>query len=429
MKRFRCWFGAARLLLGLAILAAAPVARAADDVEAFHPVALSGQVTGVQPMTGIVLWTTSEHNRTDAIQLEYRYVGYDEVVDARGAYDWAKVDAVLDEVAARGHQAILRFHFTYPGRKTTAPAFLKAMPEYRETEGISEGRPTSFPDWSSPALKRFVLEFYTALAERYDDDRRLAFLQTGFGLWAEYHIYDGPMELGKTFPDKDFQAEFVRHLGSVFRATPWMISIDAAEASRTPFASRRELLEIPFGNFDDSFLHEDHGDYNARCWAFFGKDRWKVAPAGGEFNFYTRRDQTDALAPNGPHGISFEQMAADYHITFMIGDAQPRFQPIDRVRAAGLACGYKFRVLDFEASPSRSRVTITNTGIAPIYHDAFPAVGGIRATESLKGLLPGEQRTFLVEEGGEAPTFSIESDRLVDGQRIEFDAEIDGPRG
>lgn len=414
-----------RPLALLAILAAsAGSVTAADDD--FRPVPLQGRVTGVQPMTGIVLWTTSEHNRTDAIQLEYRYVGYDEVVDAQGAYDWSQVDTVLDEVAARGHQAILRFYFVYPGRKTTAPAFLKAMPEYRETEGTSEGRPTSFPDWSNRDLKQFVLEFYKALAERYDDDRRLAFLQTGFGLWAEYHIYDGPMELGRTFPDRDFQAEFVRHLGNVFRSTPWMISIDAAEASRTPFASRRELLDVPFGLFDDSFLHEQHGGYNARSWAFFGRDRWQIAPAGGEFSYYTRHDQREALAPNGPHGTSFEQAAADYHITFLIGNAQPQYQPIERIRAAGLACGYRFRVVAFEASPTRSRVTITNTGIAPIYHDAFPAVDGNRAGESLKGLLPGAERTFLIEAGGDQPRFSIESDRLVDGQRIEFEADLDG---
>ena len=108
-----------------------------------------------------------------------------------------------------------------------------------------------------------------------------------------------------------------------------------------------------------------------------GRDRWKLAPAGGEFSYYTQHDQKQALAADGPHGISFEKAAADFHITFMIGDGQPRYQPMDRIRAAGMACGYKFRVLAFEASPTRSRVTVTNTGVAPIYHDAFVAVNGV----------------------------------------------------
>ena len=37
------------------------------------------------------------------------------------------------------------------------------------------------------------------------------------------------MVLGKTFPDKPFQAAFARQLDRVFRKTPWMISVDAAD--------------------------------------------------------------------------------------------------------------------------------------------------------------------------------------------------------
>src|SRR5262249_29524188 len=156
-------------------------------------------------------------------------------------YDWSVMDRLLEAVAARGHQAIVRFYFVYPGRKTTVPAFIKSLPDYREVASKREDKPTSFADWSHPELKRFTLEFYETLAARYDQDPRLAFIETGFGLWAEYHIYDGPMTLGKTFPDKPFQADFVRCLARSFRKTPWMISVDAADASRTPFATDREL--------------------------------------------------------------------------------------------------------------------------------------------------------------------------------------------
>lgn len=46
----------------------------------FKPVPLVSHITHVQPMTGIVLWTTSEQNRTDAVQLEYSYMKYGDVV-------------------------------------------------------------------------------------------------------------------------------------------------------------------------------------------------------------------------------------------------------------------------------------------------------------------------------------------------------------
>ena len=180
--------------------------------ERFTPVALTSKITHVQPMTGIVLWTTSEHNQTDAVQLEYSYMKYGDVVTGRDQYDWRMMDRLLDDVASRKHQAIVRFYFVYPGHETTVPAYIKGLADYHELPSKSEGKPTTFADWSHPELKRFTLAFYEKLAERYDHDPRLAFLETGFGLWAEYHIYDGPMELGKTFPDKPFQAEFARRL-------------------------------------------------------------------------------------------------------------------------------------------------------------------------------------------------------------------------
>jgi hypothetical protein len=409
------------MLLIVGLLAAAIPGRAQ---ERFAPVPLKSRITCVQPMTGIVFWTTSEHNRSDAIQLEYSYMKYGDVVARSGQYDWSVMDRLLEGVAARGHQAIVRFYFVYPGRKTTVPAYIRNLPDYHEVESKSEGKPTSFADWSHPELKRFVLEFYEKLATRYDNDPRLAFVETGFGLWAEYHIYDGPMKLGKTFPDKAFQAEFVRHLSRVLRKTPWLISVDAADGSRAPFVAERELVKLPFGVFDDSFLCRQHARENEPNWNFFGRDRWRIAPAGGEFSYYTQHDQKQALAAAGPHGISFEKAAADFHITFMIGDGQPRHQPMDRVRAAGIACGYKFRILAFEASPARSRVTVTNTGVAPIYHDAFLAVNGVRASHSLKGLLPSESRTDEIGAGGSSPKLAIECDRLVQGQTIEFEADL-----
>ena len=38
---------------------------AAYAQETFQPVSLTSRITHVQPMTGIVLWSTSEHNRTE----------------------------------------------------------------------------------------------------------------------------------------------------------------------------------------------------------------------------------------------------------------------------------------------------------------------------------------------------------------------------
>jgi hypothetical protein len=236
------------------------------------------------------------------------------------------------------------------------------------------------------------------------------------------------MELGKTFPDKGYQAKFVRHLDKTFEQTPWSVSIDSAVESRSPLAQDAQLSAQGFGLFDDSYLSKDHGKYNPQCWTALGLDRWKRQPAGGEISYYTDRDQKLALAPDGPYGIPFEQLASQFHISYMIADGQPRYQSMERVAQAGMALGYRFRVTEFRSGAGRSEVTLTNEGIAPIYHDAFVADDGTRAAESLKGLLPGETKTFAVAAGGEAPQLSIESDRLVPGQSIQFAASLAGER-
>ncbi|MEP4684178.1 MAG: hypothetical protein ABJ015_21415, partial [Rhodopirellula bahusiensis] len=70
---------------------------------------LQSTVDHVQPMTGVVLWHDHESVATDAISMEFRYCGYDEVAVGPGQWDFSKVEQILNETASRSHQAILRF--------------------------------------------------------------------------------------------------------------------------------------------------------------------------------------------------------------------------------------------------------------------------------------------------------------------------------
>ncbi|MEM0925256.1 MAG: DUF4832 domain-containing protein [Planctomycetota bacterium] len=393
-----------------------------------RPLSLRSKITGIQPMTGIVLWSDHEQVEThrDAISLEFRYCGYDEVVNPAGDYDFSRLDRILDQIASRNHQAVLRFYFCYVGKRTTVPEFLRRRADYRETVGKSENRQTSFCDWSNEALQQFTLEFYEQFAAKYDDDPRIAFLQTGFGLWAEYHIYDGPRIIGNTFPSKTFQRRFLSHLESQFDNLPWSISIDAADPSYSPITTENELLALPFGVFDDSFLCKPHPKENEQNWMSLGLDRWKTSPGGGEFSYYNRKDQRNALAAEGPNGVSFERAAAKFHISYMIGNDQPKYQSFERIKQAGMATGYRFRVTEASLLESTLKLVVTNEGVAPLYRDAFFQAGNRRSQTSLKGLLPGEHRTVLI--GGVTPkdvkNITIESDAILESQSISYAADL-----
>ena len=392
---------------------------------------LQAQIDRVQPMTGIAVWASSwaQHpikTQPGNLQLEYAYMTPGQLSTGPGQYDWSALDALLAQVAQRGHQLILRFHYVWPGRQTGVPAWLKARPDYQETSGLSEGALTWFPDWSSQALMSFHLDFFDAFAARYDQDPRVAFLQVGFGLWAEYHIYEGPRMIGAQFPSHAFQRDFVQRLDQRLRALTWSVSIDAGSSYYAPFAQDAALRALPFGLFDDSFMHADHDAYNAMMWQRFEHaTRYARAPHGGELSYYSEQDQRHALDVGGLHGRTFEALAARYQITYMIGDGQPEHQPLARIKQASMALGYRLRLTRFERCQERTTIEVLNEGIAPLYQDAWVALEQTRAPQTLKGLLPGQRLTVTLRTSaspGAKPT--IEGARLVPGQRINYAAQL-----
>ena len=389
-------------------------------------VALQSAITHVQPMTGIVLWNTSGSNKKEYVQLEFSYMLYNAVCKEKDVYDWSPMDKLLKEVASRGHQAVVRFRYTYPGYSCAVPDYIKSWPGYEATNAKSEGRNTEFPDWRCEELQRFHMEFHRRFAERYDKETRLAFVETGFGLWAEYHIYDGPCVIGKTFPSHDFQAQFLPKMDEWFQDTPWMFSIDASDSKYAPFRKQKELLDLNFGNFDDSFMCEDWSGYNWSGWKFFGEDRYKKAPAGGEFSYYSDYDQKHVLDKAGMYGRVFEDVVAKVHMTFIIGNDQPGKQTPERIAEAAMSMGYRFEIRDFKIKEGQgAAVLVANVGVAPIYRDAFIEVQGVRGDFNLRTLMPGDEAWVTIPcAATKASRPTIACDHLVPGQEIQYQADV-----
>ena len=396
-----------------------------DPDEKFIARPLNSIIDKVQPMTGIVLWEDSWNDGTtkDDIQVEYAYYPPNKIITAKDTYDWSDFDAFLDRVAARGHQAMPRFYYAYVGRETVVPDYVKNQNSYSETRGTSEGETTWFPDWRNNELQEATIRFMEAFAARYDEDPRIAFLQVGFGLWGEYHIYDGPTELGKDFPSHAFQARFIETLDTNLETLKWSISIDAGYGTLSAFPANTNLLSAKFGVFDDSFMHEKHREENEPNWTFFGyEERFLSSPHGGEFSYFTNFDQRNVLNPAGLHGKTFEAFSKRFYISYMIGNDQPDYEFKTRIKEAGMATGYKFEVIGFESSEKNTRIDVKNNGVAPIYYDAYPTIDGERSKASLKGLAPGEGKQFII--GKPVGQLSITSDHLVEGQVIQFDANL-----
>lgn len=415
----------------------------------YHRISLQSAITGVQPMTGLILWPDAAKDRNAtygrSISLEFSYCLPCKVVTGKEngqiQYDWTWFDNLLNDIASRNHQAVVRFRYEYPNsrdvdgqRGTTAvPDYIKNLPDYTETFSQNPGGdgPTYYADWTNEELKWFTKQFYTDLAARYAHDNRIAFLEVGFGHWSEYHIYGTPLRLGINFPSKEYQKEFFLHLSQVM-PIPWLVSIDAADDSYSPVVKDATLMALTFGNFDDSFMHKDHeigsaDGYNERYWKAIGKGvRWQTGVCGGEVSYYTDNDQKNFLNPTGMYGHTWEEMAAKYHITFMIANdaLSGRYGTAERFKEASMASGYRFKVLSAITSDQETRLLVTNTGIAPIYKDAFFAVSDTRAAESLNGLLPGAMMVMHIPAGLTSPDqLHILCDYILPSQKIEFLAD------
>ena len=415
------------------------------------PVELNRQITHPQPMTGLVLWPdlAEEKNSTygKSITLEFSYCLPCNVVkgcnsDGSIIYDWTWFDNLLADVASRGHQLIARFRYEYPSGNdikgavkgaTAVPQYIKNRSDYNETYASNPGGdgPTYYADWSNAELKRFTKLFYTDFAQRYANDKRLAFVEVGFGHWSEYHIYGTTLNFGVNFPPKEYQKEFFLHLTTVMGDIPWAISIDAADDEYTPFVDDDELMALQFGLFDDSFMHKDHeigskDGYNEECWNAIGQGtRWQAGVCGGEISYYKSSDQKNFLNPAGMYGHTWEEQSAKYHITFMIANDAPggSYGTPARFREATMASGYRICVKSCETDGTATRLTVTNNGIAPLYRDAWFAIGATRSETSLKGLLPDEELTVEIPAAlAQASDLHIESDCILDTQEIEFEA-------
>ena len=172
---------------------------------------------------------------------------------------------------------------------------------------------------------------------------------------------------------------------------------------------------------------EDWDGYNWSGWRFFGLERYKKGPAGGEFSYYSDYDQKHALDKEGMHGRKFEDLVAKVHMTFIIGNDQPGKQTEARIKEAAMSMGYSFEIKDFCVNEGVSAsVLISNVGVAPIYRDAWVAVDGVRGSFNLRGLMPGESTWVTIDcPATKASRPSIECDHLVKGQKIEFEAHVE----
>lgn len=364
--------------LGLALVAGWKPARAEPPrTLAFAPAPVDNPLKGLVPYQG-------DKRRRFPHSMEFNYLPYDALVKGYDAFDWSPLEAMLDDIASRGHQAVFRVYLEYPGKRSGIPQFLRddglrvtswSSPEKSPPATIAT------PDYEDGNLRRSLRAFIAALGKRYDGDPRVGFITAGLlGAWGEWHTH--PRD--ELFASKAVQLEVLDAYEAAFTATPVLLRYPAgADDPRHALNSDRG-----FGYHDDSFAWATlpsgrRGD----AWFFMARLRaagpaatikWKTQPIGGEIRPEAWGRVFDAR-PGREEIQDFRACVEATHATWLLDSGmfgkQP--QPADRVRRAEelvRRMGYEFHapavtignVLDGKLTV---RLEVENRGVAPIYHD------------------------------------------------------------
>ncbi|MGL6094602.1 MAG: DUF4832 domain-containing protein, partial [Fimbriiglobus sp.] len=303
------------------VLIAAALCPVAARAESRHPLEYSPAPVD-NPLKGLVPYQ-ADVRESFPHSMEFNYLPYSALVKGYDRFDWAPLEKLLDDMASRGHHAVIRVYLEYPGKIGGIPEFLRndglnvtawQYPEMRPPA------PVETPDYENPNLRKSLRNFLAAFGKKYDGDPRIGFLTAGLlGVWGEWHTHPND----KLFASKTVQLEVMAAYEAAFPRTPVLLRYPAGGAdSRTAKNADRR-----FGYHDDSFAWGtlDTGRPGDE-WFFVsalkaaGPDaeaKWKTRPIGGEIRPEAWGRVFDG-GPEPPGTQNFRKCVEATHATWLM---------------------------------------------------------------------------------------------------------------
>lgn len=367
--------------------------RGANIVE--HQIA-AGESREGNPLKGFVPFdygtTTFPHS------MEWFYLPVSDVQTGMNTYDWSALENRLNAIAKRGHQAVMRFYYDYPGEPSGVPQFLidqgLQMKYYNEPESL--GGAGYCPDYENTLFRQSMQNFIKAFGEKYDGDPRLGFITLGLlGFWGEWHNwpYDEDTSDGK--PDWSISTEVYREVLEAF---------DGA-FDITQLCVREPKSGINFKNYDVGF-HDDSYGYatltmasGGQDWSYMQKmkdsglmDAWKTNCIGGEIY---PPNQTSMFVKETQSGEcqDWNRCLEETHATWLLCDQMRYYSgtTLLNARKAADQLGYDFQVEKayyrdvVQQGELYLKLAIKNIGAAPFYYDhkMWPVKIGVKQGKNL----------------------------------------------
>ena len=287
----------------------------------------------------------------------------------KGQYDWSSIDGMLDMCEKYGLTYGIRIlPFSSYNKEDYVPQWVYANGAKKNaTIRKDNGEYIEFPVWDDPVYLQACKDFASALAEHYDGDPRVEFIDISiFGDWGEWH---NAFAEGDYMPSLEIQKDMLSYYASAFDETLLVLPSDGwGEIYKYALSlgiTKRDNGLICTPNIEWSLIPT----YEANM-PVIGENLW---PYSTMKNFRpVRKNEYDYVNWTPQR---FKETIEISHLSIMAFDQDNHssYEFYNEHKAViDEMCnriGYNFTVTSAERLGNKLSVTIKNTGVAPAFFD------------------------------------------------------------
>lgn len=322
----------------------------------------------------------------DLVSYGSGYQQWNKLNPAKGFYDWTELEKLLNALAEHNMGYALRVLPYSPsyikGNDTPeeeydwTPSFVYESGAKKDTATLQwNGYRAVVPVWDDSVYLYYAKEFAKALAEKYDGDPRIEYIDIRtFGEWGEWHASHLD---GSEMPSDSIKMDMLDYYASVFKKTLLVLPSNGSGDVYT------HALELGITKRDDGFIGTP-GRPDSLVRAYKANLPTIAENMAG---YTTMLEYTDVI-PGGYLKWTPQRWVdaiTTAHLTYYVldqdSDCGYRFYSDNKALADSMSkvIGYNFTVTQAELQTIASakdttgtlNITVKNTGVAPCFFDVY----------------------------------------------------------
>ena len=335
-------------------------------------------------------------------------------------YNWEEIDKALKACEQSGRTYGIRIipYTTSTGSDDNYGAEHDFVPQWVYDKGAKQDIATykygdsnvkiKVPNWSDPVYIEAYKKFTKALAERYDGDPRVEYVEIrAFGNMGEWHTSD--LE-GNEMPSVDVQKDMLDYFASVFKNTMCCVLSDAVSEVYD------YALSIGITKRNNGLIMAKNAEWDLR--PAYKANLPTMADNHNTYKNMLKQDNVSYLKWTPEH---FRECIEIAHLSIFAldqdGYASYDFyrEQKDVIDEMANRLGYNFTVTSAKRNGNKLKVTIKNTGLAPAFFNINLCA---EITDKDGNKLENFGKPVLIEKG----TFHDEDEKAF---LFEYDGKFD----